>query len=189
METRPGTLLMVMELLGPARRPWYGRDTFELDVYPLSDWLVLDLPDEDEPGNFRAISAVETRFIGDPDIREVHYSGGGWNYWICWEPWRYPKPPFLVTDNPAHRLVYHGVAALLPTEIMVKAFERDLRDSGKRDHPISGEGWFGLVRMRAPRTDRGECWIYSDADVDVSGRHDDVHWEDLPFGSVIFPSR
>src|SRR3954464_151066 len=115
---------MIMDVLGdPKARGWHfcGPDALEFDVVNFNNWHELDLPEEDDPGNFRAIAAGDDRFIGDPDIVRCHSNRNPHWAHISAAPARYPEPPFLLTDNPAHRLVYHGEAALLPSKTMIHA--------------------------------------------------------------------
>lgn len=137
METRPGTLQMVMDVLGPPGRPFRcGPRAVEFDLFDLVDPDDLEMADEDALGSFRAIAATETRSVGDPDILRGHVWNGPRWYWISEAPWRYPEPPFLLTDHPAHRLVYHGPAALELLPSILGLMAKDLATRGRANLPI-----------------------------------------------------
>jgi hypothetical protein len=189
LATDPECLILVMNVSGEVDdSPVFGR-RYGLSAQRFDRHFVVNVA-PGEAGRFRAVTALGTFPVNHPDVERGHrFSKGSW--WSTSDLGQYPKPPFLLTDDPAFHLVYHGPVALLPVQNMADMILGQCDYYGEYDIPIMADRWFGMVRVVAPDTDHAQLWAFSNQELTPSRRIDDLRCasgnDGDEFGSIVIP--
>ncbi|WP_406696719.1 hypothetical protein V5E97_37605 [Singulisphaera sp. Ch08] len=168
--------------------PAFGR-LYGLNAQRFDEYFVVNVA-LDEGGRFRAVTAFGTFPVDHPDIERGHrFSKGSW--WSTSDLARYPKPPFLLTDDTTFHLVYHGTVTLLPVQDMADMIRGQSEYYGEYDIPIVANRWFGMVRVVDRDTDHAQLWAFSNQELTLSERIDDLRCasgnDGDEFGSIVIP--
>jgi acetyl esterase/lipase len=138
----------------------------------------------------RALATGEVTDVDRPDVWLARVNFYGW-HWSMSEPWRYPEPPFLLTNDPAYRLIYHGRVAIEPAPNIRAWIIGNCQEGVTWDVPITGNGWLGMVRIAGCDFDHALLWAYSNRDVQLNGwvgglRRGSADEDDV-FGAIVVP--
>ncbi len=135
-----------------------------------------------------ALTKRDIHRVDGSKVRITHRRNAGWT-WTVGDVERYPEPPFLLTDDPSIRSIFHGNVLLYPTEEARSLIAGELKYYGKCETPIQGENWFGWLTISSTRIDQGLLLAFSGSVVELQQRVGEVRMADNDevLGSIEMP--
>src|SRR5579871_5511833 len=122
MDTDSGILVFVTGLDSDNKT-----DSFTLSGFDFGPTFGKSPPETLE--HLSALTQHDKQFIQKPDLKKIHRWSAGWN-WYVENLEKYPDPPFLLTDSPDVRLVFHGIIFVSPTSDALSLITEELSYHG-----------------------------------------------------------
>jgi hypothetical protein len=63
------------------------------------------------------------------------------------DPSSFPRPPFLLTDDPSYRFLFHGTVEIRPSRFVLEQFKQARRANRLFTAALTGKGWWGVLTV------------------------------------------